>query len=95
MCAAGAKQQERANAISEFAATHPNGGLTIVYRHTTRLEGYHEDVRTLSHLHVFLKNGEHYVAADDDLSGERRTFLLSRLQVICSYEDMAKVSNGH
>jgi len=86
---------ERARALSEFAQTHLNGAITIAYRHETRSEGLHTDIRTLTRLHLYLKNGEYYVAADDDQSGERRTFLLKRMKVLCSYEDMAKVGNGH
>jgi len=86
---------DRARALSLFADECPTGGVTVAYRHTSKAEGLHTDIRTLSHLHVFERNGEYYVAADDDLHGGRRTFLLKNMKVLCSYVDMARVRNGH
>jgi len=95
MAAGDRRMDERARALSLFAFDYPDGGVTVAYQHETRAEGLHTDIRTLRHLRVYARNGEHYVAGDDDLHGGRRTFLLRKMKVICSYPDMAKVSNGH
>lgn len=69
-------------------ATEIGHAVTILYHHHSRSEGEHSDLRTLTDLHVFRKNGVAYVTAFDDLSYSVRTFRVDRLEIIGTWKGL-------
>jgi predicted DNA-binding transcriptional regulator YafY len=69
------EQPELANDIVEAVAT--GAGLTIDYFSPSRAE---TSSRNVVPRHVFADSGNWYVLADDDRSGDRRTFRIDRIE---------------